>query len=657
MIESRFDPKLEEIWDEVGETEPERDLMLEEIEQKCLEVYRRKLDEAMKCRAQIQQEIAKIRAEISDICLALGEQPPHFVWKGDGGLKNELESAVPQLEEMRKRKIERKNKFFEVVDQLEKISNEIGGSIEEGLHKMVADETDLSFNKLEELRARLLAYQDEKRDRQKQVEDLLSTLNLLCLVLGVDFKHTIYVIHPTLNDSVGVKDISDNTIKSLTSAVVRLSEVKMKRWKKLQNLATALLEMWNLMDIPMVEQTLFHNVTSKIAASISEITETNMLSVKFLNHVEAEVSRLEQLRSRKLRHLVMKKRLELDEICRQAHMIAEEHGATEFSTEAIESESLDPECLLAQIELQIARAKDEALSRKEILEKVEKWLAACQEECWLEEYNKDDKRYHAGRGSHLSLKRAEKARAMINKIPGTTSFYARTVRDLEARERARKAKAESTNFQSFIPDQKKLRGQLIVEMEALYGTKPSPSSSGKKGLKTTVTGAASASRKLSLSGAMLQNSKPEKAAPIRHPKKAGSSNQKSSIRSQQNGGFGASPSSGKRSSQFQGHSPVIRKPFSPVSSRALSKANIANPLEDCNERPQKERAIMQRKLVSINEYDHEPFWKTPKKPIFVGDENRTPSTMPIPMLNTPPSTPPTPIEYSFEEVRAGFIRP
>lgn len=51
--------------------------MLEEIEQKCLEVYRRKLDEAMKCRAQMQQEIAKIRAEISDICLALGEQPPH----------------------------------------------------------------------------------------------------------------------------------------------------------------------------------------------------------------------------------------------------------------------------------------------------------------------------------------------------------------------------------------------------------------------------------------------------------------------------------------------------------------------------------------------------------------------------------------------------
>jgi len=30
----------------------------------------------------------------------------------------------------------------------------------------------------------------------------------------------------------------------------------------------------------------------------------------------------------------------------------------------------------------------------------------------------DDNRYNAGRGAHLTLKRAEKARALVNKIPG-----------------------------------------------------------------------------------------------------------------------------------------------------------------------------------------------------------------------------------------------
>ena len=44
--------------------------------------------------------------------------------------------------------------------------------------------------------------------------------------------------------------------------------------------------------------------------------------------------------------------------------------------------------MLEQIELQIAKVKEEAFSRKDILEKVEKWLSACDEESWLEEYNR-----------------------------------------------------------------------------------------------------------------------------------------------------------------------------------------------------------------------------------------------------------------------------
>lgn len=30
----------------------------------------------------------------------------------------------------------------------------------------------------------------------------------------------------------------------------------------------------------------------------------------------------------------------------------------------------------------------------------------------------DENRYNAGRGAHLTLKRAEKARALVNKLPG-----------------------------------------------------------------------------------------------------------------------------------------------------------------------------------------------------------------------------------------------
>lgn len=46
--------------------------------------------------------------------------------------------------------------------------------------------------------------------------------------------------------------------------------------------------------------------------------------------------------------------------------------------------------MLEQIEAHIATVKEEAFSRKDILEKVERWLNACEEEAWLEDYNKVD---------------------------------------------------------------------------------------------------------------------------------------------------------------------------------------------------------------------------------------------------------------------------
>jgi len=85
---------------------------------------------------------------------------------------------------------------------------------------------------------------------------------------------------------------------------------------------------------------------------------------------------------------------------------------------------MDPTSILEQNELQIANVKEESFSIKEILEKVEKWLTACEEESWLEEYNRDDNRYNAGRDAHLTLKRAEKARNLVNKMSGMVEALA-----------------------------------------------------------------------------------------------------------------------------------------------------------------------------------------------------------------------------------------
>ncbi|XP_073144761.1 65-kDa microtubule-associated protein 3-like isoform X2 [Henckelia pumila] len=80
---------------------------------------------------------------------------------------------------------------------------------------------------------------------------------------------------------------------------------------------------------------------------------------------------------------------------------------------------VDVTCVLEKIELQISRAKEERDPRK-----VEKWIVACEEESWLEEYSRDDNRYNAGRGCYLTLRRAEKARLLVNKLPAMVDTLA-----------------------------------------------------------------------------------------------------------------------------------------------------------------------------------------------------------------------------------------
>lgn len=53
--------------------------------------------------------------------------------------------------------------------------------------------------------------------------------------------------------------------------------------------------------------------------------------------VEAEVNRLEELKSSKMKELVLRKRTELEEICRKTHLVPELDSAVEDLIEAIEA--------------------------------------------------------------------------------------------------------------------------------------------------------------------------------------------------------------------------------------------------------------------------------------------------------------------------------
>lgn len=65
---------MQQIWDEVGETEEERDKMLLQLEQDCLDVYKRKVDQAVKSRAHLLQTLADARVVLTNLLSALGEK-------------------------------------------------------------------------------------------------------------------------------------------------------------------------------------------------------------------------------------------------------------------------------------------------------------------------------------------------------------------------------------------------------------------------------------------------------------------------------------------------------------------------------------------------------------------------------------------------------
>lgn len=75
-------------------------------------------------------------------------------------MKEELAVILPELEEMQKRKLERRSQFIEVQEQIQSVVNEIYGPRE--IVPFVVDETDLSLRKLEELHRQLHTLQKEK---------------------------------------------------------------------------------------------------------------------------------------------------------------------------------------------------------------------------------------------------------------------------------------------------------------------------------------------------------------------------------------------------------------------------------------------------------------------------------------------------------------
>uniref|UniRef100_A0ACD5WTQ6 Uncharacterized protein n=1 Tax=Avena sativa TaxID=4498 RepID=A0ACD5WTQ6_AVESA len=489
--------QLQLIWDEVGESDDYRDKMLLQLEQECLDVYRRKVDQASSSRARLLQQLANSKSELTRLLSSLGELSISGVIVPDkttGTIKEQLAATSPSLEQLCRKKEKRVKEFADVQLQIQTIRGEIAGSLQVGDHLQTphVDEDDLSMKKLNEFLFELQALQKEKSNRLNKILDFVSSVHDVCSVLGMDFLSTVTEVHPSLSDSVGAdyKSISDETLSRLSKMVIELKEKKVKRLEKIQALASQLTDLWNLMDTPVEERQLFDHVTCNMSSALDRVTAPGALALDIIEQAQVEVERLDQLKASRMKDIAFKRQTELEAIYAQAHIAIDTSAARDRILSVIDSSMFEPSELLADMENQILRAKGEALSRKDILEKVDRWMLACEEESWLEDYSRDDNRYSNTRGAHLNLKRAEKARALVNKIPAivdmlvvktqaweqehNTVFTYDGVALLAMLDEYRILRQEKEEEKRRMRDQKKINDQLTAEQEKLFGSKPSP---------------------------------------------------------------------------------------------------------------------------------------------------------------------------------------
>ncbi|KAF3610936.1 hypothetical protein DY000_02047168 [Brassica cretica] len=407
------------IWDEVGEDKFEREKVLLDIEQECVEAYRRKVDHANISRSRLHQELAESEAELTHLLLCLGERSvPGRPEKKEGTLREQLDAIAPALREMRLRKDER-------------------------------------------------VKQDE---RLQKVEIYICAIRDLSATMETEASMIITKIHPSLNDLYGIsKNISDDILKKLNGTVVSLEEEKQNRLEKIHHLGRALSNLWNLMDASYEDRQKFSHVIELLSFEPSDVCAPGSITSGIIQQAEAEVKRLDQLKASKTKELFLKKQKELETTCNISHM---ETPSTEVGDiiNLVDSGEIDHVELLNAMDEKIARAKEEAASRKVIIEKVDRWMLARDEERWLEEYDQDENRYSVSRNAHRNLRRAERARKEVSKITGLVESILVKTKSWEE-ERQKEKEVEKLRLR----EKKKIIPPPVAQQDNFYVARPASS--------------------------------------------------------------------------------------------------------------------------------------------------------------------------------------
>jgi protein regulator of cytokinesis 1 len=154
--------ELAEAWDEVEEAEEDRRAALRELEEDCLALYGAKVAQVRHHAACLRAEVDAARAELDALHAAIGHDGPRNAVRDSRSgrsLREELRVIASELEDMRRRRDQRRRELTEVKGLIDRLQLEMRTTERP---RVDADGDDLTMKRLQELRTHLRHLQSEK---------------------------------------------------------------------------------------------------------------------------------------------------------------------------------------------------------------------------------------------------------------------------------------------------------------------------------------------------------------------------------------------------------------------------------------------------------------------------------------------------------------
>ncbi|KAE8717876.1 hypothetical protein F3Y22_tig00110020pilonHSYRG00207 [Hibiscus syriacus] len=338
---------------------------------------------------------------------------------------------LPVLEELRLKKKQRVKEFTETQAQIEQISAEVAGNGQSmSPSDPQVDDHDLTVKKLGEIKSHLQDLQNEKIIRLQKVHNHISMIHELSVSIGNDTLAKLTGVVNSLQQEKQKRYVL--SLSSASSVVIEKDHPLILAAVQLQQENT-LIELWDLLDTPPDERKRFGHVTSLISTSVDEVLRQGFgIDIIEQVEVEVEVQSLNVLKASKMKELVLGK-MNLRKSLEESILIMDD---------------------------QIAKAKQEALSRRDIFDGVEKWKHATEEEKWLDDYER--MKTVENLIAKVKAWELEKGIPFLYDKASLLTMLEEYIVLLQAREDEKRRSRE----------QKRLQEQFSAEQEALFGSRP-----------------------------------------------------------------------------------------------------------------------------------------------------------------------------------------